>query len=222
MKFKFKKPNEPSGWIEVKLNSTEMDYLQKRIEAADAKNEDVRKELVGQISSSLDLDDPDDYFNDNVIMPLADYFFRNHPEYGKVVSNNFHSNDLNTSKLSLKLDKWWVNRQKQYEYNPIHDHSGIFSFAIWMSEPADYREQSQKENAVKSNHPQNNVFSFHYLDMFGHPASASYGLDKSKEGSMLFFPAKLHHSVNPFFDNDDIRISIAGNVAVMVDKQSQT
>ena len=91
-----------------------------------------------------------------------------------------------------------------------------------MREPADYKEQNQKENAVKSNHPQNNVFSFHYFDMFGYPASAAYGLDKSREGNMLFFPAKLHHSVNPFFDNDGIRISIAGNVAVRVDKQSQT
>jgi hypothetical protein len=39
-------------------------------------------------------------------------------------------------------------------------------------------------------------------------------VDKTFEGKMLFFPATLSHSVNPFYTSDDYRISIAGNIGV--------
>ena len=37
-------------------------------------------------------------------------------------------------------------------------------------------------------------------------------MDKKCEGHMFIFPAHLGHSVNPFYDCDDERISIAGNI----------
>ena len=40
----------------------------------------------------------------------------------------------------------------------------------------------------------------------------SFQLDKSMEGRMLFFPAGLRHTVYPFYNCEEPRISVAGNV----------
>ena len=37
-------------------------------------------------------------------------------------------------------------------------------------------------------------------------------MNPDKEGTMLFFPAKLQHCVYPFYNCDEDRISISGNI----------
>ena len=37
-------------------------------------------------------------------------------------------------------------------------------------------------------------------------------LDKESNGVMLFFPSALEHNVYPFYECDDVRVSISGNV----------
>ena len=39
-----------------------------------------------------------------------------------------------------------------------------------------------------------------------------YKLDPSMEVMMLFFPAELFHQVYPFYECDEERISISGNI----------
>ena len=39
-----------------------------------------------------------------------------------------------------------------------------------------------------------------------------YPMGKRAEGTMVFFPSKLQHGVYPFYDNDEQRISISGNI----------
>jgi len=34
------------------------------------------------------------------------------------------------------------------------------------------------------------------------------------EGTMLFFPAKLNHIVYPFYDCEEDRVSISGNIQI--------
>ena len=41
----------------------------------------------------------------------------------------------------LVLDKFWVNYQYKTEFNPYHDHSGVYSFAIWLKIPYDWEDQ---------------------------------------------------------------------------------
>ena len=48
--------------------------------------------------------------------------------------------------------------------------------------------------------------------MLGNIAHYDYHLDKTTEGHMLFFPAKLMHTVHPFYNCDKERISISGNI----------
>ena len=80
-----------------------------------------------------------------------------------------------------------------------------------MHEPAEHDEQ----NKVKtSNRPCHNEFAFHYSTLTHQLTQTMYPLGKELEGTLLFFPSELFHSVNPFFNNDGIRISIAGNMGV--------
>ena len=44
----------------------------------------------------------------------------------------------------LKLNGFWVNKQKPHEYNPYHDHGGVFSFVVWMKIPTFSAEQNSQ------------------------------------------------------------------------------
>ena len=55
-------------------------------------------------------------------------------------------------------------------------------------------------------------FEFQHLDMYGDVVNTAYRLDPSYEGYMVFFPAKLRHMVYPFYETEEPRISIAGNI----------
>ena len=48
--------------------------------------------------------------------------------------------------------------------------------------------------------------------MFGNIKHFGYRLDPNMEGRMLFFPARLQHTVYPFYNCDEARISVAGNL----------
>jgi len=114
---------------------------------------------------------------------------------------------------SLYLSDLWVNFQKKYEYNPIHNHSGLFSFVIWYKVPyliSDEKSQyGYKPDKDTINHGQ-----FHFV--FNHPISGivqhNIPIDKNSEGMIAIFPSKLHHGVYPFYTSDEYRISVSGNV----------
>ena len=56
------------------------------------------------------------------------------------------------------------------------------------------------------------MFEFEYSDTRGETRSLSYQLSPDFEGCMCFFPAWMRHAVYPFFNTDEERVSISGNV----------
>ena len=42
---------------------------------------------------------------------------------------------------SLYLDSMWYNKQKKYEFNPLHFHSGALSFVIWIKIPYELEDE---------------------------------------------------------------------------------
>ena len=122
--------------------------------------------------------------------------------------------DQFTSNPTLKYDGMgWVNFQEKYEYNPLHNHSGIFSYVIWYQIPY-YKEDEIKYGAGKgklSEENKNGEFEFIYYN--GEEISSHFlGIDKTMEGYMAIFPSSLQHMVYPFYTSDDYRITISGNV----------
>ena len=58
-------------------------------------------------------------------------------------------------------------------------------------------------------------FSFLYNDILGGIKNLNYNMEKDICGYMVMFPSALHHMVNPFYECDEERISISGNIGLM-------
>ena len=194
------------GWIETILDKEHVDFLWQSIEKG---GKDVKHELAGNISKSFQLkDDEDDTFFNSVLFP--------HVEMYRGMNNNgieLLSFPVNAD-LEIYLKDFWVNYQYKHEFNPPHNHSGVYSFVIWMKIPTHWRDQIELPflEGIKEGDRKVSNFEFEYIDMMGHIRHYDYRLEPSMEGHMLFFPSKLMHSVYPFYNCDDARISISGNL----------
>ena len=191
------------GWLEKKLSTQEMDYLWKCV---DNKKESHKHLLAGNIHESNTLIDENDWFYENTLLPLIH-------QYGDVMGNVGGSIPVNQYH-PYSLQQMWVNYQKQNEFNPLHDHGGVYSFVVWMKIPTRHFEQNKNPIALRSNHPKISTFEFRYTDTLGKISEFVYEMNPEMEGTMLFFPSKLMHQVNPFFNCDEDRISISGNIVL--------
>jgi len=193
------------GWLDIRLPKSVMERLQEYIEVARKDPTIYNAELVGNISKSLVLKDKDDWFFKNILASLIGEFCKTWPAYTKEIA-------ILTKPAPYCLDAFWVNFQKQHEFNPPHNHSGVFSFVVWVKIPTDWREQHALPISANSNDPRASDFQFQYTTIMGGIESYRYFLDKEAEGGMLLFPAKLNHTVYPFYNCDKERISISGNI----------
>ena len=114
----------------------------------------------------------------------------------------------------LKLADLWVNIQKKHEFNPPHEHTGVASFVIWIKIPYELADEEAYFPAVSGGNNSNRTskFTFHYSNLMGQHKHFMVEVDKNHEGTIVMFPSKLNHSVNPFYTSDDYRISVAGNI----------
>ena len=191
------------GWIEVVLDDDEIDFLWKSIEN---RGRDEKHGLAGQIDSSYQLFDKDNWFYKNTLENLCNIYTESFGNVGEnLPTSNRHPYFLSTM---------WVNYQKQTEFNPTHYHKGVYSFVIWMQIPTDYDEQKENPIAKNTNSDVISNFSFEYKDMIGQHRKYVYKMSKKMEGIMLFFPSNLTHAVYPFYNCSENRISISGNIGL--------
>ena len=193
------------GWLEKKLSREQMIYLWDIIGESEG---DLKKELAGNITKSAGLVDRDNWFWNNVLHELCGRY-----------TTEFYNVGFNfpiSRNVPYYLADFWVNYQYQTEFNTIHNHFGIYSFVIWMKIPTDYREQKQLPIA-RANSSSISNFQFQYMNMLGEPSNHTYEMSPSREGTLLFFPSKLMHSVYPFYNCDKERVSISGNVCLKID-----
>ena len=169
----------------------------------------MKGELAGNISSSirLDADSPQLAEFLNTILPE---FIKSHIEsYGAPWRAVMKEGE------GFNLESLWVNFQKKHEFNPPHDHSGVFSFVIWMQIPTSYEEQKKLPICAESNaNGTISNFAFHYTNSLGRVSQFIYNMEKEAEGYMVMFPSEMKHEVFPFYENDGERISISGNVDI--------
>ena len=120
---------------------------------------------------------------------------------------NYHRKDF-IEQPEYALTSLWCNYQRQYEFNPPHDHDGILSFVIYLSIPDELKEEN-KAYTGRSCGP--GGIQFIYGEGAGD--SAHCLSDFPKEGEMFIFPAWLKHWVFPF-RSDVTRVSVSGNVHI--------
>ena len=194
-------------WIDTRLNEEEMNFLWDAI--SEENKENASKVLAGNIHKSELIKDKDTWFYENVLKKLTErMFYRDWDVYYK------YCIEKEEPPPKFEMNKFWVNYQKQHEFNPPHDHGGIYSFVIWMKIPTKFSEQVNNPICTDSNCKVISNFSFLYTDILGKMSGYSYDMNPEKEGALLFFPSQLYHEVFPFFNCEEDRISVSGNITL--------
>ena len=98
------------------------------------KNNKINNILAGNISNSFNLDDKK-WFEESLITPCISIYNKAFDKF----SEEFNPTILNKD-CKFYLDRLWVNFQKKNEFNPIHNHSGLYSFVIWVKIPYDCKK----------------------------------------------------------------------------------
>jgi len=96
----------------------------------------------------------------------------------------------------IRLHNLWVNYQKKNEYNPVHVHSGVVSFVIFVDIPYGPEER-------------NNFYSDGAFQL----EKEVLPVDNSWNGTILMFPSTTNHAVYPFRSTDKERTTVSGNIA---------
>lgn len=167
---------------------------------------DQRKILAGHLEkeTSLPITENIKYLVESMSVEYDNIFLD-----GKSEIRSIMCNEQNNRKFNYTLESLWINYAKKYDFNPIHTHSGSYSFVIWVNIPY---KLDQELSLYDPNDNNTSLFSFQYITTLGDIASKKIYIDKNYEWKMAFFPAKLNHCVYPFYTSDEYRISIAGNV----------
>ena len=187
----------------------ELEKTIKKVQDNTKNYKDLRNDLVGHLEQSYEIP----------ITPNIKYLAETlSGEYNKVFNYGSISDEIRSQywfkddaqvKYVYELKTLWVNFAKKHDFNPLHNHASAFSFVIWVSIPYDLDEELFRYTA---NNPGASLFGFSYTNSLGKICNKHLPIDKTWEWKMAFFPASLHHSVNPFYTSDEYRISIAGNV----------
>tara|TARA_R100001244_G_scaffold50780_1_gene44414 strand:- start:1570 stop:2214 length:645 start_codon:yes stop_codon:yes gene_type:complete len=191
------------GYLEIKLPSKVLKFLDDAIKNKQEKKHNPN--LAGNIGSSYLIPDKNDWFFNRVISPCI-------LNYNKIFGSS--EQKYLTKNCKYILHSMWVNYQQKYQFNPIHAHTGIFSFVIWYKIPSSLEEEKNLSFSKHSNSPSTSCFEFVYCNTMGRAATKGFPLSSKDEGTMLFFPSTFMHQVYPFYTSDKDRISIAGNVLV--------
>ena len=197
------------GVVEGQLPTDMITNIWSAIDEARDNPVNSKPELAGNISSSIKLDRNSELLKDFTGETIPAFMQQHMEAYGPPYRMAMKEGE------QFYLESLWVNFQRQHEFNPPHDHAGVYSFVIWMQIPTSYEEQRKLPIAVESN-ADNHIsnFAFSYTNTLGRVSTFAYNMEKEAEGYMVMFPSAMLHQVFPFYENDGERISISGNINI--------
>ena len=187
----------------VYINNIDPKYVEEMLQHVDTAsaspdNYDKRDSLAGRI---------DDQYT---IEPLTSEACKGH-----ILQHvNQYNFDVGGNTDMYEISGLWVNIQRYMELNPMHSHDGMFSFVIFL------KNELNREETI------NNKFdSVRDTELAGH-LHFRYGegnfmnwnvLNHWPEvGQIIIFPSWLQHMVMPHYEEDKLRISVAGNIVPAV------
>jgi len=204
-------------WFDTRLNQKTMDFLWGCI--SEENKEDHSKQLAGNISKSETLIDKDNWFFKSVIKKLTErMFYRDWDNFYK-----YHIEETRPFP-KFEMSSLWVNYQKQHEFNPLHMHNGGngYSFVIFMRIPTHWKEQHALPISVNSTIPSASNFQFVWVEKRTEECMfTNIRLSSEDEGRILFFPASLNHLVYPFYECEEERVTISGNIDLEKPKEQE-
>ena len=157
--------------------------------------------LAGNIKKEFDLTDIKQTV-EPYILNVCKYHRESFPQYKpRFVSKN-----------PIVLKDLWINFQKKNEFNPVHNHTGLYSFVIWLDIPYNIEDELTQGPGADSNNNLAGHFEFTYSNTLGEFATLPIPADKQYNGKICLFPSAMPHAVYPFYTSDDYRITVSGNV----------
>jgi hypothetical protein len=195
------------GFLEIDLSEDDLIPIKKEVYEIKNNNFETalshNKNLAGNIEKEFLLKKSVVSYLEQLIKPFC-------LEFDKIFQYTKNLNLLTDNK-PLILDEAWVNFQKKYEFNPLHNHSGVFSFVIWIDIPYAIEDERNNVHSKDSNNNVAGCFSFFYIDSLGSILSYSIPADNTCNNKLILFPSKMSHCVYPFYTSEDYRISCSGN-----------
>lgn len=208
LNYKHISPNE--WYAHFKLSDDIVSYFWNLIE-----NE---KQYNTNHGPSLTLKDPDNVITNKIFPEL--FYSDIQPLIQKRVINcfsNVYSGCVNNSYPILS--GLWANFQKKYEFIPLHNHCGMFSFVIWMKIPYEWENEKNLPWIQGSATNKNEIHKYDFRPNVGNFCFVSkdfshytFTMNSELEGNMVFFPSDFYHQVYPFYTSEEDRISISGNI----------
>lgn len=203
------------GFVEFDVEQHVMQSLTQFAERATATDfdglEKFNPRLAGHLKHEYAL--PADY-----IGPMEDFMTDKMLQYSVI------TNDAQIARRKIKFTtvnenspSLWINFQRKGEVNPLHGHSGDFSFVIWVKIPYTARAEADHETVKNSNTKIGGHFVFRYPSVVDAGGIGFHYIptDSSYEGKMIVFPSWLQHEVAPFYTSDEYRVSVAGNISLI-------
>tara|TARA_R110000824_G_scaffold45150_8_gene130747 strand:+ start:2608 stop:3216 length:609 start_codon:yes stop_codon:yes gene_type:complete len=157
--------------------------------------------LAGQINEEYGYDTRPQFIDEFILKKIENPIIQYHLSKVKIIKEP-----------KLALQNLWINLQKKHEFNPLHNHTGILSFIIFLKVPYNLDDE-MKVFPQASCEPMASKLSFIVFDSLGEISELNVPVDKSFENRMIMFPAKLQHLVYPFYTSDDYRITCSGNIS---------
>ena len=114
------------------------------------------------------------------------------------------------SSSKWNLDSLWINYQKQYDFNPPHNHSGSLSFVTYLQVPHELIIEGLKLNGTG---PKPGSILFQYGEEL--PLINNKRVFMPVMSDIFIFPASLVHMVIPFRTPNIERISVSGNITLV-------
>ena len=200
----------PQPWLDARITEEEMNHLWNMINQQDLRPtfgsiQQRNASFGGPNNKVYYIEDKNDWFYENVLKECAERL--HYKDW-----NNYYNVNIGqiVPPAEFVLKEMWVNHQKQHEYIPPHTHSsGVgFSFVVFMKIPTHWKEQQELPwlKNVKGSH----VSDFQFILPQGQ--NQSFPLCSEDEGRILFFPAWLIHQVFPFYECEEERITVSGNI----------
>jgi len=200
---------EENPWLDIRLSEEIMENLWSIIDNStkqidgNTPAEDISK------SEFIETTYKWDWFYETVLKQLTEHlYYKEWINFYKETVSKF----MPPSEFYLK--NLWVNYQKQHDFNPPHEHEGMFSFVIFMKIPTHWKEQHELSLMCNTFRTIPAASDFQFL--LGYPNGRIdpiyIPLSPEDEGRMLFFPAWLQHQVFPFYGTEEKRITLSGNI----------
>jgi hypothetical protein len=149
-----------------------------------------------------------------VLHSLLDSYNHVFPEYLKEIERAFP-----VEYCQIVLNDLWVNFQTKHEFNPIHNHNGVYSFVIWLDIPYNIQDEIANGPGAKSNASLAGHFQFVSTNALGMITTHNLPVDKTWNNTICIFPSSLHHTVMPFFTSDEYRITVSGNLGYNIHQE---